>query len=119
MLPKDIIRKIHRVHLKSKTGVDNVFSGNYKCRFKGQGIDFSELREYQAGDDVRLIDWKNTEKMNSPYIKVYEEERELTVILAVDVSASCLFASQKKSKKDLILELSATLGISTMKNNDI
>eukprot|EP01047_Picozoa_sp_COSAG01_P000415 COSAG01_NODE_7_length_54400_cov_1218.054935_39_plen_293_part_00 len=118
MIPSEIIKKIKGLDFKTRFLVQNIFSGNYHSRFKGQGMEFAELREYQAGDDIRQIDWKNTEKMNSPYIKIFEEERELTVILAIDLSASGLFGSAEQSKQELILEIAAVLGFSAAKNKD-
>lgn len=118
MIPSEIIKKIKGIELRTRLVVSTLFSGNYHSTFKGQGIDFSEIREYQAGDDVRLIDWKNTEKMNTPYCKVFEEERDLTVILAVDLSASNRFTSQEKSKQDIILEIASILGFSATQNKD-
>ncbi|MEK9657672.1 MAG: DUF58 domain-containing protein [bacterium] len=118
MIPSEIIKKIKTLELSTRHIVSNIFSGNYHSIFKGQGISFAELREYQIGDDIRLIDWKNTEKMGTPYIKLFEEERELTVILAIDLSASGLFGSQEKSKRDIILEIAAILGFSAAKNKD-
>lgn len=118
MIPSEIIKKVKSLDLKTRLPVQNILSGNYQSRFKGQGMTFSELREYQPGDDIRLIDWKHSEKMRSPYIKLFEEERELTVILAIDISASCEFASQKKSKKEQLLECAALIGFAAAKSRD-
>jgi uncharacterized protein (DUF58 family) len=98
--------------------VNQVFSGEYHSVFKGRGMEFSEVREYQPGDDVRTIDWNVTARLNHPFVKIFEEERELTVMLVVDVSGSQAFGSQSSLKKDIAIEISAVLAFSAMRNND-
>lgn len=118
MLPEDIIRKIRGIELRTKRFVNDVFSGEYHSVFKGRGIEFAEVREYGIGDDVRLIDWNVTARMGHPYIKTFEEERELTVMLVVDASGSGMFGSKGTFKGDLAAEVSAVLAFSAIKNND-
>ena len=118
MLPEEIIRKVKGIELRTKRLVNDVFSGEYHSVFKGTGIEFAEVREYGIGDDVRLIDWNVTARTGHPYIKTFDEERELTVMLVVDVSGSGLFGSRGSSKEDLSAEVSAVLAFSAIKNND-
>jgi len=118
MLPEEIIRKIRGIELRTKRLVNDVFSGEYHSVFKGRGIEFAEVREYGIGDDVRLIDWNVTARMGHPYIKTFDEERELTVMLLVDASGSGLFGSRGMLKEELAAEVSAVLAFSAIKNND-
>jgi uncharacterized protein (DUF58 family) len=114
----DLLKKVRKIEIKTKGLSGNIFAGEYHSAFKGRGMTFSEVREYQPGDDVRNIDWNVTARFNSPFVKVFEEERELTVMLIIDVSASETFGTQSKFKKDLIAELSAVLSFSASINND-
>ena len=118
MLSSEILNKIKKIELRSRKLVDDVFSGKYHSVFKGQGLEFSEVREYVPGDDVRRISWNVTARRNKPYIKKYDEEREQTVIFAVDLSASGTFGSGNVTKNDLIAELTAVLAFSALKNSD-
>lgn len=118
MLPKNILKAIHRIEIKTIDAVDDLFSGAYHSAFKGQGMEFEEVREYQMGDDVRSIDWNVTARMQHPFVKNYREERELTVLLLVDLSASSRFGSQEWQKRELITEIAALLAFSAIKNND-
>lgn len=118
METKDLLQKIRRIEIKSRMLSQNIFSGEYRSAFKGRGISFSEVREYEPGDDVRDIDWNVTARYAKPYIKVYEEERELTMMLLVDVSASGLFGTMERSKRQLLAEIAGTLAFSTITNND-
>ena len=118
MLPEEIIRKIKGIELRTKRLVNDVFSGEYHSVFKGRGIEFAEVREYGIGDDIRLIDWNVTARTGHPYIKTFDEERELTVMLLVDASGSGLFGSRGTFKEDLAAEVSAVLAFSAIKNND-
>ena len=115
---KEIIKKVKRIELKSRRKASNLFMGEYQSSFKGRGMIFSEIRPYQYGDDVRNIDWNKTAHFNEPYVKVFEEERELTMILMVDVSASENFGTRKQFKFDTIAEICATLAISAITYND-
>ena len=117
-LPKEIIKKIRHIELSSRKIVDSLFSGEYHSVFKGQGIEFAEVRPYQHGDDVRSIDWNVTARFGEPFIKIFDETRELTVILMVDVSASGGFGTRSKLKSELSAELCATIAFSAVKNND-
>jgi uncharacterized protein (DUF58 family) len=114
----ELLKKVRRIEIKTRGLSNHIFSGEYHTAFKGRGMNFSEVREYQYGDDVRSIDWNVTARFSHPYIKVFEEERELTVILLVDVSESSLFGTVKLRKKDLITELCAVLAFSAIINND-
>lgn len=114
----DILRKVRRIEIKTKGLSNHIFSGEYHSAFKGRGMSFSEVREYQFGDDVRSIDWNVTARFSHPYVKVFEEERELTVMLLVDVSESSLFGTQNMRKKDLITEMCAVIAFSAINNND-
>lgn len=114
----ELLKKVRRIEIKTKGLSNHIFSGEYHTAFKGRGMNFSEVREYQYGDDVRSIDWNVTARFSHPYIKVFEEERELTVMLLVDVSRSSLFGTTKMRKKELITELCAVLAFSAINNND-
>jgi uncharacterized protein (DUF58 family) len=114
----ELLKKVRKIEIKSRGLSNQIFSGEYHSAFKGRGMAFSEVREYMAGDDIRAIDWNVTARFNHPYIKVFEEEREMTVMLLVDVSASESFGTQKQLKKDLITELCAVLAFSAIQNND-
>lgn len=118
MIPPQIIRKVKLIEITSRGLVNNLFGGEYHSAFKGRGMTFSEVREYQQGDDIRLIDWNVTARTNSPFIKVFEEERELTVFLLVDVSASGDFGSETYLKREIGAEIASVLGFSAIKNND-
>ena len=114
----DLLRKIRKIEIKANRLTQNIFSGAYRSAFKGRGMSFSEVREYQYGDDVRDIDWNVTARYARPYVKVYEEERELTMILLIDVSKSELFGTKERTKRQLIAEIAGTLAFSTINNND-
>lgn len=118
METSEILRKVRQVEIKSRGLSNHVFAGRYHSAFKGRGMSFSEVREYQVGDDVRGIDWNVTARFNKPYIKVFEEERELTVLLMIDVSGSLEFGTVTQTKRDLVTEIAATLAFSAMQNND-
>lgn len=118
METKELLQKIHRLEIKAKGLTKHIFSGEYHSAFKGRGMAFSEVRNYQVGDEVRTIDWNVTARFNDPFVKVFEEERELTVMLIVDVSDSENFGSTDKSKKDILLETMAVLAFSALANND-
>lgn len=114
----DILKKVRRIELKTR-GISNaLFSGEYHSAFKGRGMAFSEVREYQPGDDIRTIDWNVTARFSNPYVKIFEEERELTVMLLIDMSASDSFGTDSQLKKELITELAAVLAVSAIQNND-
>lgn len=114
----ELLKKVRKIEIKTRGLSRQIFSGEYHSAFKGRGMAFSEVREYTPGDDVRTIDWNVTARFNSPYVKVFEEERELSVVLLIDVSASGFFGTQKQYKKDLITELSAVVAFSATTNND-
>ena len=114
----DLLRQIRKIEIKAGRLTQNIFSGAYRSAFKGRGMSFSEVREYQYGDDVRDIDWNVTARYARPYIKVYEEERELTMLLLIDVSRSELFGTMGRTKRKLIAEIAGTLAFSTITNND-
>jgi len=118
MLTKELLKQVRQIEIRTKGLVNQVFSGEYHSVFKGRGMEFSEVREYQFGDDIRNIDWNVTARFGHPYIKVFEEERELTVILMVDLSGSLMFGSISKTKQRIAAELSAILAFSALKNND-
>ena len=118
MLTKDILKQVRQIEIKTKGLVNEVFSGEYHSVFKGRGMEFSEVREYQFCDDIRNIDWNVTARYGHPYIKIFEEERELTVMLLVDMSGSLHFGSFEKTKQRIAAELSAILAFSALKNND-
>lgn len=114
----ELLKKIRKIEIKTRGLSNHIFAGEFHSAFKGRGMAFSEVREYQHGDDVRTIDWNVTARFNHPYIKVFEEERELTVMLVVDISASEEFGTAKQFKKDLLTELCAVLAFSAIQNND-
>lgn len=116
--PKEILKKIRRLELRTRRLVNSTFAGQYHSVFKGRGMNFEEVREYNPGDDIRSIDWNVTARMNTPYVKKYTEERELTVLLIVDVSASGSFGSVDLSKRELAAEVAAILAFSAINNND-
>ena len=115
---KELLKKVRKIEIKTRRLSDNIFGGEYHSTFKGRGMTFSEVRQYQFGDDVRSIDWNVTARYNEPFVKVFEEERELTMMLMVDVSGSELFGTTNRFKKDIITEISATLAFSALQNND-
>lgn len=114
----ELLKKVRRIELKTRGLSNQVFSGNYKTRFKGRGMSFSEVRPYQYGDDVRNIDWNVTARTNEPHVKIFEEERELTFMLLVDVSGSAYFGSSQQYKLEIATEIAATLAFSASVNND-
>lgn len=114
----ELLKRVRRVEIKTRGLSQQIFSGEYHSAFKGRGMAFSEVREYQFGDDIRSIDWNVTARFNHPYVKIFEEERELTVMLLIDVSGSREFGSQNRLKKNLITELAAVLAFSAISNND-
>lgn len=118
METQDLIKKVRKIEIKTRGLSNQLFSGEYHTAFKGRGMAFSEVREYQSGDDVRLIDWNVTARSGDAYIKVFEEERELTTMLLVDVSGSNIFGTGEQSKLDLVTELSAVISFSAIQNND-
>jgi len=118
METSEIIKKVRKVEIKTRGLSQNIFAGQYHSAFKGRGMAFSEVREYQYGDDVRDIDWNVTARFHHPYIKVFEEERELTVMLLVDVSGSLDFGTIHQTKRDMVTEIAATLAFSAIQNND-
>ncbi|MDF0714986.1 DUF58 domain-containing protein [Muricauda sp. 334s03] len=115
---KELLKKVRKIEIKTRRLSDHIFGGEYHSTFKGRGMTFSEVRQYQFGDDVRSIDWNVTARYNEPYVKVFEEERELTMMLMVDVSGSELFGTSNQFKKEIITEISATLAFSALQNND-
>jgi len=115
---KELLKKVRKIEIKTRRLSDHVFGGEYHSTFKGRGMTFSEVRQYQFGDDVRSIDWNVTARYNEPYVKVFEEERELTMMLMVDISASELFGTETQFKNEIITEIAATLSFSAMQNND-
>ncbi len=114
----ELLKKVRQIEIKTRGLSNNIFAGQYHSAFKGRGMAFSEVREYQFGDDIRDIDWNVTARFNKPYVKVFEEERELTVMLLVDVSGSLEFGTVKQMKKDMVTEIAATLAFSAIQNND-
>lgn len=114
----DILKKVRKIEIKTRGLSSNIFAGQYHSAFKGRGMAFAEVREYQFGDDVRDIDWNVTARFHRPYVKVFEEERELTVMLLVDVSGSLDFGTRKQMKRDMVTEMAATLAFSAIQNND-
>jgi len=118
METKELLKKVRQLEIRTRGLVNQVFSGEYHSVFKGRGMEFSEVREYQPGDEIRTIDWNVTARLNHPFVKIFEEERELTVMLLVDMSGSQFFGSQSALKRDVAVELSAILAFSAMKNND-
>lgn len=118
METSELLKKVRQIEIKTRGLSRNIFAGQYHSAFKGRGMAFSEVREYQYGDDIRDIDWNVTARYNKPFIKVFEEERELTVMILVDVSASQDFGTQHSLKRDMVTEIAATLAFSTIQNND-
>ncbi|RRJ89789.1 DUF58 domain-containing protein [Flavobacterium macacae] len=118
METKDLLKKVRKIEIKTRRLSDHIFSGEYHTSFKGRGMTFSEVRQYQFGDDIRAIDWNVTARYNEPYIKVFEEERELTMMLMVDISGSESFGTQNAFKKDIVTEIAATMAFSATQNND-
>ncbi len=115
---KELLKKVRKIEIKTRRLSDHIFSGEYHTSFKGRGMTFSEVRQYQYGDDIRAIDWNVTARYNEPYIKVFEEERELTMMLVVDISGSESFGTTKHLKRDIVTEIAATLAFSATQNND-
>ena len=115
---KELLKKVRKIEIKTRRLSDHIFSGEYHSSFKGRGMTFSEVRQYQFGDDIRSIDWNVTARYNEPYIKVFEEERELTMMLVVDISGSESFGTTQQFKRDILTEISATLAFSAIQNND-
>jgi uncharacterized protein (DUF58 family) len=115
---KELLKKVRKIEIKTRRLSDNIFGGEYHSTFKGRGMTFSEVRQYQYGDDVRSIDWNVTARYNEPFVKVFEEERELTLMLMIDVSGSELFGTQSQFKREELTEIAATLSFSAMQNND-
>ncbi|MBO4785701.1 MAG: DUF58 domain-containing protein, partial [Prevotella sp.] len=118
METSDILKKVRKIEIKTRGLSRDIFAGQYHSAFKGRGMAFSEVREYQFGDDIRDIDWNVTARFHRPYVKVYEEERELTVMLLIDVSGSLDFGTKKQMKRDMVTEIAATLAFSAIQNND-
>ena len=118
MTSEELLKRVRKIEIKTRKLSRNIFAGEYHSQFKGRGMAFSEVREYQPGDDVRSIDWNVTARLHKPYIKVFEEERELTVMLLVDVSGSRNFGTLSQMKRDMMAEVAATLAVSTIANND-
>ncbi len=118
METSELLKKVRQIEIKTRGLSRNIFAGQYHSAFKGRGMAFSEVREYQYGDDIRDIDWNVTARYNKPFIKVFEEERELTVMLLVDVSASQDFGTRNTVKRDIVTEIGATLAFSAIQNND-
>jgi uncharacterized protein (DUF58 family) len=118
METSEIIKKVRRIEIKARGLSSNIFAGQYHSAFKGRGMAFSEVREYQFGDDVRDIDWNVTARFHRPYVKVFEEEREMTVMLLIDVSGSLDFGTRKQMKRDMVTEIAATIAFSAIQNND-
>ena len=115
---KEILKKVRSIEIKTKGLSNHIFAGEYNTAFKGRGMTFSEVREYEIGDDLRTIDWNVTARYNSPFVKIFEEEREITLMLMVDVSSSSSFGTNKRFKRELVSEISAVLAFSAIKNND-
>ena len=118
METKDLLKKVRKIEIKTRRLSDHIFSGEYNTTFKGRGMTFSEVRQYQFGDDIRAIDWNVTARYNEPYIKVFEEERELTMMLMVDISGSESFGSKNQLKSEVVTEIAATMAFSATQNND-
>ncbi|MBO5582735.1 MAG: DUF58 domain-containing protein [Bacteroidales bacterium] len=118
MTPQELLKRVRKIEIKTKALSHQIFAGEYHSAFKGRGMAFSEVREYQYGDDVRNMDWNVTARMSAPYVKVFEEERELTVVLLIDISRSGLFGTAGETKRELVAEIAATLAFSAMLNND-
>ena len=118
MTPEELIKKVRKIEIRTKALSHQIFAGEYHSAFKGRGMAFSEVREYQYGDDVRNMDWNVTARLHTPYVKVFEEEREMTVVLLVDVSRSGLFGTRTRTKRELLAEIAAVLSFSAILNND-
>ena len=118
MIPSEILKKVRLIEIKTRHIVNNLFGGEYHSAFKGMGMEFAEVREYTPGDDIRAIDWNVTARTGKPFIKKYDEERELTVMLIIDVSASGYFGTGESLKSDIMIELASILSFSAIKNND-
>ena len=118
METSEILKKVRKIEIKARGLSSNIFAGQYHSAFKGRGMAFSEVREYQFGDDVRDIDWNVTARFHRPYVKVFEEEREMTVMLLIDVSGSLDFGTRKQMKRDMVTEIAATIAFSAIQNND-
>ncbi len=118
MLTRELLKQVRQIEIRTRGIVNEVFSGEYHSVFKGRGMEFSEVREYQPGDDIRSIDWNVTARFGHPFVKIFEEERELTVMLLIDMSGSLMFGSVEKTKQRIAAELSAILAFSALKNND-
>jgi uncharacterized protein (DUF58 family) len=118
MIPEEVLRKIHLIHIQTKHLVNDVMAGEYESAFRGRGMEFEEVREYQPGDDVRTIDWNVTARMGRPFVKLFREERELIVMLLVDISASGQFGTVKKLKREVAAEVAALLAYTAIRNND-
>ena len=118
METKDLLKKVRKIEIKTRRLSDHIFSGEYHTSFKGRGMTFSEVRQYQFGDDIRAIDWNVTARYNEPYIKVFEEERELTMMLMVDISGSESFGTKNQLKSEIVTEIAATMAFSATQNND-
>lgn len=118
MRSKEIFAKVKKIEIKTRGLSNQIFSGQYHSAFKGKGMAFSEVREYQYGDDIRSIDWNVSARLNHPFVKVFEEERELTVMLLIDVSGSCEFGTQEQLKEEMMTEIAAVLSFSAIQNND-
>ncbi len=118
METKDLLKKVRKIEIKTRRLSDHIFSGEYHTSFKGRGMTFSEVRQYQYGDDIRAIDWNVTARYNEPYVKVFEEERELTMMLMVDISGSESFGTKSQLKSEIVTEIAATMAFSATQNND-
>ena len=118
METKDLLKKVRKIEIKTRRLSDHIFSGEYHTSFKGRGMTFSEVRQYQYGDDIRAIDWNVTARYNEAHVKVFEEERELTMMLMVDISGSESFGSKNQFKKDIVTEIAATMAFSATQNNE-
>jgi uncharacterized protein (DUF58 family) len=118
MIPKEVLKKIQKIHIRTNHIVNDIFAGEYESAFRGRGMEFDEVREYSPGDAVRDIDWNVTARFGHPFVKVYREERELTIMLLVDVSSSCLFGTQKQLKQELAAEIASVLAFAATKSND-
>ena len=118
MIPKEILKKIRKIHIRTNHIVNNIFAGEYESAFRGRGMEFEEVREYAPGDDIRDIDWNVTARFGHPFVKVYREERELTIMLLVDASSSCFFGTQKQLKQELAAEIASVLAFAATKSND-
>ncbi len=114
----ELLKQVRRLEIKTRALTNNIFAGEYHSAFKGRGMSFAEVREYQPGDDIRDIDWNVTARMNRPYVKVFEEERELTLMLVIDLSASQSFGTRERTQRELAAEIAATLSFSAIQNND-